>query len=132
MWEIFESSDAYFTVMEYCNGGELFNYIRKKKYISEEKSAFFYYQLIKGLEYKHSLGIVHRSLKLENLLLTQDKILKIIGFGLSDYFKSNQQELLEKSCGSPWYASPEMLSGENYGNWDNFILYVMWASPFLP
>ena len=41
--EIFESSEAYFTVMEYCEGGELFNYIVTNKYLSEEKSAFFYY-----------------------------------------------------------------------------------------
>ena len=122
--EIFESNDAYFTVMEYCNGGELFNYIVKNKYLSEEKSAFFYYQLINDLEYIHSLGIVHRDLKPENLLLTQDEILKIIDFGLSNYLKENQLELLETPCGSPCYASPEMLSGENY---DGFKIDI-WAT----
>ena len=112
--EIFENREAYFTVMEYCDGGELFNYIVENRVLSEEKSAFFYYQLVNGLEYIHSLGIVHRDLKPENLLLTSDYILKISDFGLSNYFNKNGEDLLETPCGSPCYASPEMLSGENY------------------
>ena len=85
--EIFETNEAYFTVMEFCKGGELFNYIVEHKRLSEEKSTFFYYQLINGLEYIHSLGIVYRDLKPQNLVLTEDNILKIIDFGLSNYFK---------------------------------------------
>ena len=135
--EIFESNDEYFTVMEYCEGGELFNYIVANKYLTEEKSAFFYYQLINGLEYIHSLGIVHRDLKPENLLLTKDHILKIIDFGLSNYFKKDQIELLETPCGSPCYASPEMLSGVNYDGfkidiWATGIILFAMLCGFLP
>ena len=122
--EIFETDEAYFTVMEYCEGGELFNYIVENKYLSEEKSAFFFYQLISGLEYIHSLGIVHRDLKPENLLLTHEHILKIIDFGLSNYFNNKQIQLLETPCGSPCYASPEMLSGKCY---DGFKIDI-WAT----
>ena len=122
--EIFQDKEAYYTVMEYCEGGELLNYIAINKYLSEEKSSFFYYQLINGLEYIHSLGIVHRDLKPENLLLNEDNILKIIDFGLSNYFKQNQEQLLETFCGSPCYASPEMLSRNNY---DGFKIDI-WAT----
>ena len=99
--EIFESNKEFFTVMEYCEGGELFNYIVVNKRLSEEKSSFFYYQLINGLEYIHSLGIVHRDLKPENLLLTKDNILKIIDFGLSNYFKDDQPNYWRHPVGPP-------------------------------
>ena len=119
--EIFQNKEAYYTVMEYCEEGDLYNYIIANQYLSEEKSSLFYYQLINGLEHIHSLGIVHRDLKPENLLLFEDDILKIIDFGLSNYFKQNQDQLLETPCGSPCYASPEMLSGKNYDGFKNDI-----------
>ena len=100
--------------MEYCEGGELFNYIVKKGHLTEEETSFFFYQLICGLEYIHSLGIVHRDLKPENLLLTKNNLLKIIDFGLSHYHNTNSDLLLETPCGSPCYASPEMVSGLRY------------------
>ena len=135
--EIFESQDAYFTVMEYCDGGELFNYIVENKILSDEKSAFFYYQILNGLEYIHSLGIVHRDLKPENLLLTSEHIIKIIDFGLSNYFDKNSRQLLETPCGSPCYASPEMLSGEGYDGfkidiWATGIILFAMLCGFLP
>ena len=135
--EIFESENHYYTVMELCEGGELFNYIVKKKYLSEDESSFFYYQLISGLEYIHSLGIVHRDLKPENLLLTKDHILKIIDFGLSNFFKEGQDELLYTPCGSPCYSSPEMVSGNNYDGvlidvWSTGIILFAMLCGYLP
>ena len=134
--EIFESYDSYYTVMEYCEGGELFNYIVKKKRLSEEEASFFYYQIINGLEYIHSLNMVHRDLKPENLLLTKDHILKIIDFGLSNYFY-DKNKLLSTPCGSPCYASPEMVSGKKYNGfkidvWSSGIVLYAMLCGFLP
>ena len=135
--EIFESSDSYYSVMEYCEKGELFNYIVDKKRLSENESAFFYYQIIQGLEYIHSLGIVHRDLKPENLLLSKEHLLKIIDFGLSNYFTKGQQELLNTPCGSPCYASPEMVGGKKYDGmkidiWSTGIILFAMLCGYLP
>ena len=129
VYEIFENNEYYFIIMDYCEGGELFDYIVKKERLKEEETAYFFYQIINGIEYIHSKGIVHRDLKPENLLLKGDKILKIIDFGLSNYF--NEKKLLTTPCGSPCYASPEMVSGNKYNGFDidiwaiGIILYAM-------
>ena len=97
--------------MEYCERGELFQRIVQKRKLNENESAYYYYQLINGLEYIHLKKIAHRDLKPENLLINENNILKIIDFGLSNFMKN---KFLTTPCGSPCYASPEMVEGKNY------------------
>ena len=135
--EIFETNYYYYCIMEYCEGGDLFNYIFRNKRLNDEEAAFFYFQLINGLEYIHSLGIVHRDLKPENLLLTKEKILKIIDFGLSNYFKEGQKEFLSSQCGSLCYSSPEIIKGEKYNGfkidiWSTGIILYAMLCGYLP
>ena len=112
----------YKIIMEYCEKGELYDYIVEKRKLKEEVAAYFYFQLINGLEYIHSKNIVHRDLKPENLLITNNNILKIIDFGLCNYYDINK--LLSTPCGSPSYASPEMVSGNKYDG----ILIDIWCT----
>ena len=122
IYKIIDEYKYYLVIMEYCEEGELFNYIVKKDRLSENESSFFYYQLINAVEYLHSKGIVHRDLKPENILLGKNNIIKLIDFGLSNYYDKNK--LLVTPCGSPCYASPEMIRGEDYNGADNDI----WAT----
>ena len=123
-YKISETPKKYYIIMEYCEGGELFDYIVEKERLDESEASIFFYQLINALEYIHSKGIAHRDLKPENLLLSQKKkSIKIIDFGLSNFFE-NGNNCLETPCGSPSYASPEIIKGEMY---DGFKIDV-WAS----
>ena len=129
VFDIIEDSDNYYIVMEYCKSGELFDYIVDKQHLDEDEASIFFYQLINGVQYIHSLGVAHRDLKPENLLLTEKKILKIIDFGLSHEF--NGEDFLKTKCGSPSYAAPEIIKGLPYDGFKTdiwccgIILYAM-------
>ena len=132
---IFEDFDNYYIIMENCKKGELFDYIVAHQTLSEKEASIFFYQLINGVEYIHSQNIVHRDLKPENLLLTENNILKIIDFGLSHPFDGSV--LLKTKCGSPSYASPEIITSSEYNGFETdiwccgVILYAMLCG-FLP
>ena len=112
VYQLIEQSENYYIVMEYCSKGELFDYIVNHKRLSEEEASIFFYQLINGLEHIHKKKVAHRDLKPENLLLTKNNILKIIDFGLSHIITNNN--LLSTKCGSPSYASPEIITRKYY------------------
>ena len=134
VYQIIEQPENYYIIMEYCEKGELFNYIVENKRLEEEETSIFFYQLINGLEYIHNKNICHRDLKPENLLLTKNKIIKIIDFGLSHKLNNN---LLLTKCGSLSYASPELITRKCYDGIKNdiwccgIILYSMICG-FLP
>ena len=129
VFELIESKENYYIVMELCQKGELFDYIVENKKLSDEEASIFFYQLINGVSYLHSKGVSHRDLKPENLLLTNDKVLKIIDFGLSHEYDGNN--LLKTKCGSPSYAAPEIIKGKSYDGFKvdtwccGIILYAM-------
>ena len=133
--EILEDDKNYYIIMEYCKGGELFDYIVQKQRLCEDEASIFFYQLINGVEYIHSQGVAHRDLKPENLLFNEKGILKIIDFGLSHEFDG--VHYLKTKCGSPSYASPELITDEFYDGFKTdiwccgIILYAMLCG-FLP
>ena len=136
-YEIISDSMRYYIIMEYCSQGELFDHIVKENRFSEEKSAFYFYQIISGVEYIHSKNICHRDLKPENLLVNSEEEIKIIDFGLSNYKIKEQNYLLKTPCGSPCYASPEMILGKKYDGfgidiWSTGIILFAMLCGYLP
>ena len=131
--QIIEDVDYYYIIMDNCKKGELFYlYSRKSKF---KWKRIIYNFLSIGVEYIHSQNIAYRDLKPENLLLTENKILKIIELCLSHYFDGDK--LLKTKCGSSSYNAPEIINGREYDGFKTdiwccgVILYVMLCG-FLP
>ena len=130
LYQVVENKLTIYLIQEYIPGKEFIDYLNKKGKLEEIEACKFYHQIISGLEYIHQCGIAHRDFKPENILLTNENtILKIIDFGLGNFYKNNQ--LLSTACGSPCYIPPEMIKEENYNGalcdiWSSgIILYLM-------
>lgn len=73
--------------MEFCPGGELFDYIVAQGRVKESEASRFFHQILGGVEQIHRVNVVHRDLKPENLLLDEQKNIKIVDFGLSNTYQ---------------------------------------------
>ncbi|EYC45050.1 hypothetical protein Y032_0441g1523 [Ancylostoma ceylanicum] len=113
LYQFIDTEDKFFIIMEYCSGGEMFDYIVKKERLEESEARHFFRQLVQAMAYVHSMGYAHRDLKPENLLLTEDLHLKVIDFGLCAKPTSLTRPL-DTCCGSPAYAAPELIAGKAY------------------
>jgi protein-serine/threonine kinase len=125
-------------ILEYASGGELFDHILAHRYLREKDAAKLFSQLISGVWYIHQKKIVHRDLKLENLLLDRHRNVIITDFGFANRFEHRADDLMQTSCGSPCYAAPELVISEGLyvGSavdiWScGVILYAMLAG-YLP
>jgi serine/threonine protein kinase len=92
--DVFENPEYIYIVLEYCSGGDLFQYLDRREFkISEDRARNIAHQIAAGLYYMHSYGIAHRDLKLENILMANDSDeseLKIVDFGLSKMIGPNE------------------------------------------
>ena len=112
IYEVFENREKMVLVMEYAAGGELYDYLSERKVLTEQEARRIFRQIATAVFYCHKHKICHRDLKLENILLDQVGNAKIADFGLSNVF--DEQRLLNTFCGSPLYASPEIVLGTPY------------------
>ena len=137
----------YFIFMEVASGGELFDQIidstRSPVAMNEATARKFMIQLLKGVQHCHSCGVAHRDLKLENVLLTEDGVVKVIDFGLSHIYQKGAQGEYDRSvpllerCGSLSYRAPEVVSGPGYDGfqadvWSLGVCLFAMLSGFFP
>jgi protein-serine/threonine kinase len=138
LYEVIETDKYIGIIIEYASGGELFDHILAHRYLKERDAAKLFSQLISGVWYIHQKKIVHRDLKLENLLLDRHRNVIITDFGFANRFEHRSDDLMQTSCGSPCYAAPELVISEGLyvGSavdiWScGVILYAMLAG-YLP
>jgi 5'-AMP-activated protein kinase, catalytic alpha subunit len=111
--ECAETPQYLFIIMEYCAGGSLLDYVREKRKLSENEACLLFQQLLAALQHCHGRGVVHRDIKLENILLDGDHSgVKLIDFGLCGYYVPDKP--LRCHCGSPSYAAPEIVARKDY------------------
>jgi len=133
LFEVIETPFAFHLVMEYAQNGSILDYVNTHGRLSEEIARRYFSQIISALDYIHNHHYVaHRDLKAENILLDRYDNIKLIDFGLSKSFTRVSPEL-NTACGSPAYAAPEMIKGEQYTKaadiWSlGILLYAMVAA----
>ncbi|KAI9354774.1 kinase-like domain-containing protein [Pilaira anomala] len=120
----------FYILMDYVNGGQLLHYIVKRQRLSDRRTRQFSRQIVSALDYLHRNSIVHRDLKIENIMIDKSgRNIKIIDFGLSNLFCPERQ--LTTYCGSLYFAAPELLKANPYSGpevdvWSlGVVIYVM-------
>lgn len=108
---------TFLLVLEYCHGGELFDILKYTDKLDATTARTYFIQLLKGLKACHDVGVIHRDIKPQNLLLSACYQLKISDFGLSHLLKDlrdTANETMKTQCGTRGFQAPELLKGERY------------------
>lgn len=134
-YDFFESPDNYYIVMEMAENGTILDYVNQGGSLSEKEAGLYFAQIVSVLNFLHTkCQIAHRDMKAENVLLDKFKNVRIIDFGLSN--SKQQDKLMQTACGSPAYASPEMILGRPYDfstdTWSAGILLFAICAGYLP
>lgn len=127
--EFLYSDSHFFLIFEYIRGRQLYHIILKEMRLSEDRARKYFRQILSAIDYVHRNSIVHRDLKIENIVVDHNDNIKILDFGLSNFY--DNKNFLKTFCGSLYFAAPELLHGMSYTGpevdiWSlGIILYVM-------
>ncbi|XP_022098223.1 hormonally up-regulated neu tumor-associated kinase homolog B-like [Acanthaster planci] len=117
LYEVMETDNNFYMILELCSGGALLDRICSEKCLMEREARRYVRQIVSAVDHLHQAGIIHRDLKVENLLLDGNNNIKIIDFGLSNLVGIGHMraEFRATQCGSPAYAAPEIIANKRYG-----------------
>ena len=129
----FQSKDKLYFVLDYCAGGELFFHLGKIGKFPEPRACFYAAEIVLAISYVHSLDIIYRDLKPENVLLDAEGHIRLTDFGLSKEGISSSSSGANSFCGTPEYLAPEILNRQGHGravDWWSLgaLLYEMLTS----
>lgn len=121
LYEVIATETNIYLVSELCTGGELFDYLIEKERLSTSEVRRIGGQLVLGLHYLHSRGVVHRDLKLENILLDEHVNVKIADLGFGREFEKGR--LMETWVGTLGYCAPEIVAAQKYHGEGAFLFF---------
>lgn len=127
--DVVRTNYHWYMLFEYVNGGQMLDYIISHGKLKEKQARKFARQIASALDYCHRNSVVHRDLKIENILISKTGDIKIIDFGLSNLFSPRAR--LKTFCGSLYFAAPELLQARQYTGpevdvWSfGVVLYVL-------
>lgn len=132
-YDIFDSMKHLHLVIEYMEGGELFDIIADQGHLSEQRASQIIREIIKGVDYLHGVGVVHCDIKPENILCksqTWPLQVKLCDFGLANFYDKYNTSTMTAMIGTPGYVAPEVVQRKPYGPpvdmWAcGVVLYVM-------
>ena len=128
IFEVYESRDTVSLVMELCGAGDLYSHLKKEVRFNEITTILLTRQILKAVNYLHSIGIVHGDLKLENFVFARPHVLRLIDFGFA-----HKKNLPGPSGGSPLYRAPEPgVSTEQSDMWSVGVIVYMLLTGRVP
>lgn len=114
MTYLIENDKRYYFFLEYISGGNLYKTMFEVKRFEEEAVKFYTAQLAMGLAHLHENNLVHRDLKLENVLMDKDGYIRLCDFGLAKLLNF-KEEITHTYCGTTEYLAPEIINSKGHG-----------------